>query len=157
MRHEFSKEWLLSIPKTIDQNECWIPLNRVSKPNGYIKVNIKDKIFLLHRMSMCLFHNVDYNDSSIDTRHSNICNKACFNPNHLQPGTRSQNMNDLVNNGTHYQTRKTHCKCGNPFDRFSYKRRKVGIIVKISLIKRCSKCELLNSRGQKAKRKQLDS
>ena len=58
---------------------------------------------------MCLYYDINYHDRIIQTRHSNLCVRACFNPEHLKPGTHSDNMQD-------YSATKTHCKrCGTRY------------------------------------------
>lgn len=109
---EFTKEWINNYPKTINSNGCWIPVNKPYN-NGYVSVEFNYKRYLLHRLAICIFNNIDYDNKKIDTRHSKDCDRACFNPEHLKPGTKSQNAIDTVEHGKHYQINKTCCaKCG---------------------------------------------
>lgn len=91
---EYSKTWILSIPKIINENECWIPLNIKPNNKGYCRVVIDFKEYLVHRIVMCLYYNIDYKESNIVTMHNRNCSRACFNPNHLKPGSDSTNLKD---------------------------------------------------------------
>ena len=44
-------------------------------------------------------------------------NPACFLYDHLERGTAADNQQDSVRRGRHWNTRKTHCKHGHPFDK----------------------------------------
>ena len=46
--------------------------------------------------------------------------RACVNPLHLYAGTRSQNMQDSVREGTHFQAKKTHCPKGHDYSPANY-------------------------------------
>jgi len=111
-----TKEAIESISKTIDSNGCWIPSEKCSDSIGYIQVSINGKRLLLHRIVLSIYYNINYDISEIDTRHGSNCNKACFNPDHLIPGTHSDNEKDKVRDGTHHHTRKTECPfCGSKY------------------------------------------
>lgn len=99
-------DWIDSIPKIIDNNGCWIStIWKSSDDRGYIRISINDKLVYLHRVSMCLFYNIDYSNYKIETRHNSTCSKSCFNYHHLKPGSSSDNENDKI--------RKDKCpKCG---------------------------------------------
>jgi len=43
-------------------------------------------------------------------------NPSCFNPKHLFLGTNQENQIDSVLKGRHWNTRKTHCAQGHPYD-----------------------------------------
>ena len=102
---ELTKEAILNFPKTININGCWIPKLK-PRQDGYVVINYQGKQMSLHRISMCIFNDIDYNNKKIDTRHSDICVRACFNFEHLKPGSSSDNAQDLAKT-------KTHCKrCG---------------------------------------------
>ena len=121
----FTREWINNFPKTLNENGCWIPAGYKPHPDGYVSIVINYQTYNLHRLSMCIYHNVDYWDPKIDTRHSKGCSKACFNPEHLQPGTSSENQKDSVIHGTHFNASKDVCpKCGGPYSR--KRRRRYG-------------------------------
>lgn len=74
---EVSKEWIEQIPKTINDNGCWIPDKKVAS-NGYVQIWIRNKYLSLHRLVLMLYHYVNYYDNKIVTRHSTNCDRACF-------------------------------------------------------------------------------
>lgn len=110
-----NKEWIDNLSKTINENGCWIPNRWSPLSSGYIPVQIEKIVFLLHRLSLCVYNNLNYNDD-FETRHNTGCDKACFNPEHLKSGTVLDNMQDRTKDGTHYETRKKVCsKCGGEY------------------------------------------
>lgn len=118
---EFSKEYILSIPKTIDENGCWIP-DKQPESHGYVYIKSNYVVYLLHRVSMCVFHGVDYTDSKIDTRHSEVCPRSCFNPDHLKPGSQRDNILDTIKHGRHNNASKTCCpRCGGGYKQYRIK------------------------------------
>lgn len=118
MKRSFTKEWINSIPKIINENGCWIPKKKPIR-NGYIRIGINKKYFSLHRVVMCLWYDIDYNDWSIETRHSAKCSRACFFHEHLKPGSASDNTKDSVQAGTHNFANKTACsKCGREYENY---------------------------------------
>ncbi len=112
----FTREWIDSVPKIINSNGCWIPTRWKPYSDGYIVIKNNNIRYHLHRIVICVFYNIDYDDLKIDTRHGKGCDKACFNPEHLQPGSKSDNTKDSVLHGTHRQTQKEICpKCGGSY------------------------------------------
>ena len=111
----FTKDYILSLPKIINSNGCWIPAKIRSNSNGYCRVGGYQKYYL-HRLMLSIYHNLDYFDQSWDARHGKNCSRACFNPEHLKPGTQSDNSKDRVEHGTHNESRKLVCPiCGGPY------------------------------------------
>lgn len=111
-----TKEWIDSIPKTINENGCWIPLDNKPSTVGYVMIMIEGNVFSLSRLSMCIIYNVDYGNKKIVARHSKGCDRACFFYDHLKPGTDSDNAKDSVRDGTHRQAQKKVCpKCGGEY------------------------------------------
>ncbi len=116
---EFNIEWINSIPKTINNNGCWIPLYNKPDTTGYVRIMINYQRFELSRLSMCICYDIDYKDSKIISRHNFGCNTSCFNYKHLQPGTHSDNVKDSVRDGTHAEASKICCSsCGGPFENY---------------------------------------
>jgi hypothetical protein len=121
-KFEFTTNWINNIPKIIDNNGCWIPLEHKAGTQGYVTIKINYIEYKLHRLSMCIHLNLDYYDKKLDTRHSKNCDRACFNYEHLQPGTTSDNQKDSVLHGTHKETRKLVCpKCGSNYKTYTRK------------------------------------
>ena len=116
-----TREFINSIPKRIDENGCWIP-HQIPYDDGYVHIKINSVRYSLHRLSMCVFYNINYYDIKIDTRHSEICSRACFNPEHLRPGTTQENALDAVEHGRHRNIRKDVCpKCGMEYSKYVIK------------------------------------
>lgn len=109
---ELTKEWLDSIPKTINANGCWIPINKPTGA-GYVPIQIEGVSYLIHRLVVSAYYNLEYDDHSWDTRHNNGCDTRCFFHDHLKPGTVSDNMKDRIRDGTNFNSNKEICpKCG---------------------------------------------
>lgn len=131
-------EWINSIPKTINENGCWIPELVPNNTSGYVLISIKGKKFVLSRLSMCIYNNIDYSNSKIDTRHSSICTKSCFNPKHLKPGSASDNRYDAVKDKKDRNSKKDYCpKCGGEY---STRTNKTGIF-RSKISRECLNCK----------------
>ncbi len=113
---EFTKEWVESIPKTINDKGCYIPIYNKPANNGYVPITIKGVKYQLHRLVVAIYNNLDYHDQLWDARHGEGCDRACFFHEHLQSGTLFDNQQDSVLHKTHVNTKKTHCpKCGSEY------------------------------------------
>jgi len=118
-----TKEYILSISKIINSNNCWI---RISNNNqlytDYSKVVINGESYRLHVLSAYIFiggFNLGYGAPFICHKCNN---SACFNPEHLYIGTNSSNMNDAVLAKTHVQASKTCCpQCGGDYKVYTVK------------------------------------
>ena len=66
---QVTEEWINSIPKIINNNGCWIPDRYIPKER-YTRVKIGCLRWLLHRLVMCLYYNIDYINYEIQTRHA---------------------------------------------------------------------------------------
>ncbi len=44
-------------------------------------------------------------------------NRCCVNPDHLRAGTQGDNLRDMHAKGRAWQSKKTHCPRGHPYDR----------------------------------------
>lgn len=112
----FSKEWIESLPKTINDNGCWIPVGRLESDAGYIRVESNGTSYSLHRVVLALYYNIDYFNYDIETRHGLGCDRRCFNYSHLLPGSPKDNMRDVVDHGHHVNSNKSCCpRCGGPY------------------------------------------
>ena len=112
---DVNKEWIDSLRKTINENGCWIPITKPSE-RGYCQIGIKGVVYRLSRLVVSVYYNLNYHDIRWQTRHSSGCDKRCFWIEHLKPGTASENENDKILHGTHYQLLKKVCpKCGGPY------------------------------------------
>lgn len=83
------------------------------------------------------------NDDALDNRLEN-----------LSWGTRSQNLDDLVRNGKHFQSNKTHCPQGHPYDEKNtyYKKRPNGRRARV-----CRECTRVADLRRYNKRRGLDT
>jgi hypothetical protein len=67
---------------TMDNNGCYIWTKNISS-QGYGTTHIFGKIYLVHRLSVLFFQDLEL-DTNIQVRHKSICkSRACFNPDHL--------------------------------------------------------------------------
>jgi hypothetical protein len=109
-----TKEFIDLIPKTINSNGCWIS-NYIPETCHNIRIKINGNRFLLSRLVMCLWSDINYDDKKIIARHK--CNNgSCFNPEHIIPGSDSDNTYDSIKAGTHYNASKEVCpKCKFPY------------------------------------------
>jgi len=135
INRQFTKECIETIPKIIDENGCWIPADLKPDLNGYVRISINNIKLLLHRVVLCLYYDIDYFNDKIETRHSKNCNRACFNYEHLKPGTQIENKKDKVE----HHSDELCPKCGN---RFYYRKTVKGWIPRIE--RRCKTCHKNN-------------
>lgn len=115
---DVDREWINNFPKIINENKCWIPPHTPTngRNSEYVSVKIEGNSYNLHRLSMCVFNNINYNNFNIECRHSTGCDKRCFNPEHLKPGTASENCMDAVRDKTHRNAAKERCpKCDGEY------------------------------------------
>ncbi len=130
------------IPKTINDNGCWIPLIGSTQNQGYSLLCQDGKQLLLHRIVISILYPDSNND---ETRHGAGCDRRCFNPDHLLPGNRSSNAIDTLRDGTHNNARKEVCpKCGGAYRQYTIKSRG-----KIEKIRACMPC---NNKSRNARR-----
>ena len=141
VKYEFDKTLIYNNIKKI-QSGCWLWTGSLYG-NGYPRVQIEGKIYLVTRLSLHLFKGFDL-DSPLDACHKDsICGRrSCVNPDHLFAGTRSDNMHDFVDNkrGEHWNAEKTHCKWGHKFTKSNtYKHRGK---------RQCIRCKELRQQGK---------
>ena len=89
------KEWL-ETQYDMNENGCWVWRN--SKCRGYGHTGWKGEIKTIHRLYWILSGRTIPN--GLDILHGYGCSKACYNPEHLHPGTHSENMLDMHRDGT---------------------------------------------------------
>lgn len=78
-------------------------------PHGYGQKRYKGKTRLVHRIVASIVHNFDINNSSVIVRHK-CDNPPCFDPEHVIPGTQSDNMFDR---GKSPRRRREFCDRGH--------------------------------------------
>ena len=92
--------------KYIDKSgECWLWTGACDK-NGYGLIGIEGKIWLAHRFSYFLA-NGELPAYPLVVRHK-CRSKNCVNPDHLEPGTKSENQLDRARDGTDIRGIKHH-------------------------------------------------
>lgn len=77
-------------------------IGKGTKQDGYVRVNFQGKKWLLHRLAWVLRWGPV--PEGLVVRHK-CHNRACWNIEHLEIGTQSENILDSVRRGTHYKTR----------------------------------------------------
>ena len=84
--------------QTLKDGSCKIFLGSIGT-DGYgrrnVVINNKRIKIQVHRWAYCVKNNKDYFDKSWVARHT-CNNRSCINPDHIQPGTRSQNSLDSI-------------------------------------------------------------
>lgn len=110
---------------------CWFWL-RYKDPNGYGKIGINYKVYLVHRVSYETF--VGKIPKGLDLDH--LCrNPSCCNPKHLEPVTRAVNLKRGIGGklAALRALAKTHCPQGHPYDEINTTRDSDGY-------RACRKC-----------------
>jgi len=92
---------------------CWIWKGNLN-PDGYGVIKIKGKGLLAHRFSYEYYNDKIKEGLTID----HLCrNKACVNPQHLEPVTLQENIKrGLTGKINHRNTRKAYCIHGHEFN-----------------------------------------
>lgn len=132
---DLSIEWINSLDKIINDNGCWVSTRRAEQ-DGYVSICIDRNRYYLHRLVLCIIKNLDYYDKLWDTRHGYKCSRACFNPEHIQSGSSSENARDSVIHKTNKETRKKVCPtCGSEYKihkiKSGFNRGKIGRVCKV--------------------------
>jgi hypothetical protein len=90
------KSWLQT-QYDLNANGCWVW--KGYKDNyGYGRIRHKGRMIRLHRLYWIL-SGQDIPEDLV-MRHGQGCSKACYNPEHLTPGTQSENGLDMHRDGT---------------------------------------------------------
>jgi hypothetical protein len=79
-------------------NECW-EWRAAKTTAGYGKMKVSGVMYIASRLAWEIFNGRTLSDSLV-ARHA-CDNPACCNPEHIQPGTQTQNMQDMVSRGRH--------------------------------------------------------
>ena len=99
--------------KARQKDQCWRWYGNLGR-HGYGKAVRWGKFISAHRLMMVLWYGI----KKSDPRHvlHRCDNPSCVNPRHLFLGTAFDNHQDLVAKGLHYQTRKSFCRNGHPYN-----------------------------------------
>jgi hypothetical protein len=83
-------------PRGLD-TPCW-EFQGAKDADGYGKIRVGDEIERTHRVTFMLYHGPV--ESGLVVRHK-CDNPPCCNPGHLEIGTHTENMQDMVDRGRH--------------------------------------------------------
>ena len=97
------KAWL-ETQYDLNENGCWI-WKGVKNPNEYKLVWWNGKMVKVHRLYWVLSGREI--PDKFEMRHGFKCSRACYNPEHLTPGTSSENHLDKHRDGTMRQAKLT--------------------------------------------------
>lgn len=101
--------------KVDKSGECWY-WTASRDPKGYGTFGFEGKVHKAHRIAYTLA----FGEIPAGAHILHSCdNPPCVNPGHLRPGTHTENMQDKVMHGRHFQSNQTHCKRSHPLDDFN--------------------------------------
>lgn len=93
----------------VTESGCW-EWTGYCHDNGYGETAFRGRGRPIHRLMWMIERGPV--PKGMDVMHK--CDNApCFNPDHLELGTRKQNLDDCVARGRHFFAKKTHCKRGH--------------------------------------------
>ena len=120
---QFCSDWCLLWSKVAvsrSRQSCWEWTASIDVKSGYAVLSIpkwcygeERKATTAHRFAYELFFGKV--SSSLVIRHT-CDNRRCCNPDHLIPGTHTENMADMISRGRGRSQKQTHCKHGHQFD-----------------------------------------
>jgi len=120
----------------VDKNgSCWI-WTGCKNPMGYGRIRYGKRYKFAHRVIYAFMNGTIPDGKMI----CHICdNPSCVNPAHLFAGTQFDNMRDCVERNRNFNTKKTHCKKGHPFNKENTKVTKTGS-------RMCIACDRIHNR-----------
>lgn len=89
--------------------DCW-EWQGSRRGDAYGQVYLYPKHWAAHRLSFFLANR--YFPPVVRHR---CDNRVCVNPHHLEGGTQTENMRDVVDRGRHWYANKTHCPYGHEY------------------------------------------
>jgi hypothetical protein len=136
-------ERLKSKLKVNKETGCWEFTGYVM-PDGYARMMVNGKRWLVHRLSWTLHNEVIHDDMYV-CHHCD--NPKCANPEHLFVGTPRDNAMDMVNKGRHgrYFATKTHCPQGHEYN-------EINTLNAPGQGRKCRECARLRAAEHRAKK-----
>lgn len=115
---EQSREYIINSLKrrsTITEDGHWL-WNSYKHKSGHAKIAWNGNHIFLGRLSLHLFKNFDLNSKKL-ALHIVACREhSCWCPEHLYVGDYQDNQRDAVATNTHWESKKTNCPQGHPYD-----------------------------------------
>jgi hypothetical protein len=87
-----------------NENGCWV-WKKSKNRDGYGNIGYRGSVSQVHRLYWVLSGRII--PEGLELRHGNGCPTACFNPEHLTPGTKSENGIDMHRDGTMFRAKLT--------------------------------------------------
>lgn len=89
----------LPYPISANRDTPCLPAPTCLNANGYGHVRYEGRVVRAHRLAYVLAHGLTLADiAGIEIRHT-CDNPSCINPDHLEPGTHTDNMRDMMARG----------------------------------------------------------
>ena len=127
-------------------NSACIEWQYAKTKDGYGMFRIDSKLQYAHRFAYRMYHDLDESEMPRVVRHK-CDNPSCYNVEHLEGGTHSDNMWDSVKRGRHYEANKTHCPQGHEYSaENTYVNKKTGR-------RKCRACNLGYEKARRARLK----
>ncbi|MER6325795.1 hypothetical protein [Streptomyces coelicoflavus] len=106
------QRWAINVDTSGGPDACWPWKGTVLR--GYGRMRINDRSIYVTRWLMSQILERELTRAEL-VRHR-CDNSVCANPSHLELGSHTDNMRDIVERGRHHNANKTHCKHGHEFN-----------------------------------------
>ncbi len=143
----FNEQYEVSETLSWDGVPCWI-WTRSLNGSGYARIYVNRRLVRAHRFAY--EYHIKNIPEGLDLDH--LCrNRACVNPNHLEPVTRKVNLNRGSQVKGNPNAAKTHCKNGHPLSGDNLYL--VPGNTKSGVFRRCRACERVRQHAKYIKRR----
>lgn len=116
-----------------DVGEC-MTVHVIPERSGYIRLKFNNDKVLAHRLAWLIDNNVHDTPNGWPIEHS-CGNRRCVNPAHLEALPQQQNI--LRGNTGDWETAKTHCPQGHPYEGDNLRLEVIGHVTK----RHCRRCD----------------